>query len=358
MVRPNVGAGLGRDHQPLDLIAMARVQQQVRTPAGARASLGDENFELLGIYSMQSRSRVDVCHNAIYSNSSEPKSDPMLDPTTIVLILLAGLLHASWHSLVRYGADQIAVLTGMGLFAGAAAACAIPFLPVPGGPVWIVIGISVALHVGYKFALARSYMLGELGYAYPLGRGFVPLVSTAIAFVLLGEKPGAVQVLGIAVVCAGLVILAMASIRGHFDRRLIPPAFATGLTVAAYSALDAYGTRLDGNWLAYTCWLIAVDATSFALLITWMKGPRFWRELPRDSTRIVVSGAFGLLSFLVLLWALSRSPVGAVSALRECSVVFATIIGMAIHGERRSFLKISAAGLIAAGLILTAAARL
>jgi drug/metabolite transporter (DMT)-like permease len=137
---------------------------------------------------------------------------------------------------------------------------------------------------------------------------------TAIAFVLLGEKPGAVQVLGIAVVCAGLVILAMASIRGHFDRRLMPPAFATGLTVAAYSALDAYGTRLDGNWLAYTCWLIAVDATSFALLITWMKGPRFWRELPRDSIRIVVSGAFGLLSFLVLLWALSRSPVGAVSA--------------------------------------------
>jgi drug/metabolite transporter (DMT)-like permease len=229
---------------------------------------------------------------------------------------------------------------------------------VPSGTVWLVIGLSVLLHVSYKFALARSYMLGELGYAYPLGRGFVPLVSTAIAFLLLGERPGLAQVLGIAVVCAGLVVLAMASIRGHFDRRLILPAAATGFTVAAYSALDAYGTRLHGDWLAYTCWLIVVDATSFALLITWMKGAGFWRELPRDGLRIVVSGAFGLLSFLVLLWALSRSPVGAVSALRECSVLFATIIGMTLHGERRSVVKIAAAGLIAAGLVITATARL
>ena len=282
----------------------------------------------------------------------------MLDTTTITLMLLAGLLHASWHSLVRYGADQIAVLTGMGLFAGAIAACAIPFLPVPSNPVWPVIGVSVVLHVGYKFALARSYTLGELGYAYPLGRGFVPLVSTAIACGLLGEKPGLAQVFGIAVVCAGLVILAFASIRGHFDRRLMLPAFATGLTVATYTALDSYGTRLGGDWLAYTCWLIVVDATSFALLITWTKGAEFWRELPRDGIRIVVSGAFGLLSFLVLLWALSRSPVGAISALRECSVLFATIIGMTFYGERRSAIKIAAVGLIATGLLITAVARL
>lgn len=282
----------------------------------------------------------------------------MLDTTTVALMLCAGLLHASWHSLLRYGSDQIVVLTGMGLVAGAMAGCAIPFLTMPAPSVWPVIGISTLLHVGYKFALARSYMLGELGYAYPVGRGFVPIASTAIAFVLLGEMPRLGQILGICVVCTGLVLLAAASIRGHFDRRLLLPAFVTGLTVATYSALDAYGTRLSGNWLSYTAWLIIVDALSFALLISWMKGARLWGELHRDGLRVVVSGGPGLASFLVLLWALSRSPVGAVSALRECSVLFATMIGMTLHGERRSIVKVVAAGLIAAGLIITTAARL
>lgn len=282
----------------------------------------------------------------------------MLDITTVALMLFAGLLHASWHSLVRYGSDQIAVLTGMGLFAGAVAACAVPFLPMPSASVWLVIAISTLLHVGYKFALARAYMLGELGYAYPLGRGFVPIVSTAIAFVLLGERPQLGQVAGISVVCAGLVMLAAASIRGHFDRRLLLPAFATGLCVASYSVLDAYGTRLSGHWLSYTAWLIIVDSLSFTVLISWMKGAPFWRALPRDGVRSLVSGVFGLLSFLVLLWALSRSPVGAVSALRECSVLFAAVIGMTLHGERKSTTKIAAAALIATGLIVTAAVRL
>src|SRR5665647_242997 len=120
----------------------------------------------------------------------------MLDTLTIVLMLLAGVLHASWHSLVKYGGDQILVLAGMGLVAAAIAACALPFLPVPSGLVWPIIAGSVFLHVGYKLALARSYVFGD--QAYPLSRGFVPLFSTAVAFTLLAQLPSANQILGIA----------------------------------------------------------------------------------------------------------------------------------------------------------------
>ncbi|MGZ8396270.1 MAG: hypothetical protein ACXW3X_06865 [Rhodoplanes sp.] len=78
----------------------------------------------------------------------------MLDLLTVVLMLLAGLLHASWHSLVKYGSDQVLVLTGMGLVAAMVAGCALPFLPVPSFAAWAVIVGSVFLHVGYKLALA------------------------------------------------------------------------------------------------------------------------------------------------------------------------------------------------------------
>jgi drug/metabolite transporter (DMT)-like permease len=281
----------------------------------------------------------------------------MLDTLTIVLMLFAGLLHASWHSLVKYGGDQILVLAGMGLVAAAVAACALPFLAVPPAPVWGVICGSVLLHVGYKLSLARSYSLGDLGQAYPLARGLVPLFSTAIAFLLLRQFPSSGQIIGIATISLGLIWLATHSIRGGVDRRIFLAALVAGLTVAGYSVVDAYGTRLAGDWAAFAAWLIVVDGVCFAVLIYLLKGQRLWRELWQYRARMFVSGLLGITSFCVFLWALSRSPVGAVSALRESSVLFATLIGVTIHGERWSLHRMLAASLIVVGLITIAAMR-
>src|ERR1700752_893783 len=94
-----------------------------------------------------------------------------LDSLTIVLMLLAALLHAGWHSLVKGGADQTATLAGMGIVASLAAFAALPFVPVPPPAVWPVLALSVGLHVGYKLCLARAYSHGDLGEAFPLARG-------------------------------------------------------------------------------------------------------------------------------------------------------------------------------------------
>ena len=281
----------------------------------------------------------------------------MLDALTIVLMLLAGLLHASWHSLVKYGGDQVLVLAGMGLVAAAVSACALPFLPFPAAPVWAVIGGSVLLHVGYKLALARSYAFGDLGQAYPMARGLVPLFATLIAFAALGQTPSATQMAGIALVSGGLIWLAVHSIRGGVDRRLFLAAMLAGLTVAGYSVVDAYGTRLNGDWMSFTAWLIVCDALTFAALIFCFKGHALWTELWRQRTRMLVSGGLGLLSFSVFLWALSRSPVGAISALRESSVLFATILGIVAYRESASPQKVAAAAVIVAGLVVITALR-
>ena len=281
----------------------------------------------------------------------------MLDNLTIALMLVASLLHATWHSLVKYGGDQVIVLAGMGLVAAVIAACALPFLPVPSAAVWLVIAGSVALHVGYKLALARSYTYGELGQAYPLARGFVPLFASFIAFVFLAQTPPVGRMLGITLVSAGLIWLSTHSIRRGVDRRLLLAAMMAGFAVASYSVVDAYGTRLSGDWASFTAWLVVADSTTFALLIYWMKGPPLWRELWLQRGRMLVSGVLGIASFSVFVWALSRSQVGAVSALRESSVLFATMIGLVLYRESRSWQQLAAAGLIVAGLIIIAALR-
>ena len=259
--------------------------------------------------------------------------------------------------MVKSGSNAIAALAGMGLVAASVSAIALPFLPIPSGPVWIVIVCALFLHAGYKLALARSYALGDLGQAFPLARGFAPLFATAIAFVLLGEIPTIGQLIGIAVVSAGVIWLAVDSIRGDIDRRIFLATLAAGLTVAGYSTLDAYGARLAGTWASFTAWLIVIDSGCFLLLAYIMQGQKLWDELWLYRGRTVMSGLLGFLSFSTFLWALSRSPVGGVSALRESSVLFATTIGMVFLGERCSAHRIGAAALIVIGLATIAVLR-
>jgi drug/metabolite transporter (DMT)-like permease len=276
----------------------------------------------------------------------------MLDFPTISLILFAALLHASWHALVKSASDGIAALAGMGLVATVIAACVLPFVPVPSEPVWLVIGVSVFLHFGYKLALARAYKHGDLGQAFPLARGFVPLFAAVLAFIILRQVPRIDQIFGIGIVSAGLLWLAADSTHEGIDRRLFLAALAAGLTVAGYATVDAYGTRLARDWLSFTAWLVFVDSGSFALLIYAVQGRQLGRELWRHRIRTLASGLLGIGSFAVFLWALSRSTIGAVVALRESSVLFAAIIGVVFYGERRSMHRLGAAALIVAGLMV------
>jgi drug/metabolite transporter (DMT)-like permease len=277
-----------------------------------------------------------------------------LDLLTISLMLAAGLLHASWHSLVKSGQNQITVLAGMGAVAGLCAAGALPFVPLPPRDVWPVLALSIGLHVAYKLCLAGAYARGDFGQAFPLARGMVPLFASLIAFATLGQVPSPGQCIGIALVSSGLLLLAVDKLRGLAPWPLLLMAAMAGAAVASYSTVDAYGTRLSGNWLAFTMWLIVLDSFTFLMLGRVLRGEVLWAELRAARWRVLVSGVLGLLSFCVFLWALSRNAVGAVTTIRETSVLFAMAIGVALHHESLSPRRIAGAVLIFAAIVVIA----
>jgi drug/metabolite transporter (DMT)-like permease len=280
-----------------------------------------------------------------------------VDLLTIVLMLLAGSLHAGWHGLVKSGADQTANLAGMGIVAALPAMAVILFAPIPPPTVWLVLLVSVSFHVGYKLCVANAYANADLGEAFPLARGAVPLFATAIAFPLLGQTPSAGQCAGIVLISGGLMVLALARLRRSFDGALIAATAGAGLAVAAYSVVDSYGTRLSGNWVDYTAWLIVVDNVTFLLVARLVGGRALWATLFAMKRRVIASGLLGLISFGVFMWALSRNPVGAVSALRETSVFFAILIGILLHREPLSGRRIGAGLLIVAGILTIAVSK-
>ena len=280
-----------------------------------------------------------------------------MDLLTIVLMLLAGSLHAGWHGLVKSGVDQTANLAGMGIVAALPAMAVILFAPIPPATVWLVLLVSVAFHVGYKLCVANAYANADLGEAFPLARGAVPLFATAIAFLLLGQTPSAGQCAGIVLISGGLMVLALARLRRSFDGVLLAATAGAGLAVAAYSVVDSYGTRLSGNWVDYTAWLIVVDNVTFLLVARLVRGRALWATLSAMKGRVIASGLLGLISFGVFMWALSRNPVGAVSALRETSVFFAILIGILLHREPLSARRIGAGLLIVAGILTIAVSK-
>lgn len=271
-------------------------------------------------------------------------------------MLIAGLLHASWHAIVKTGSG-LSILAGMGLVSSM---LTLPFLfmvPVPAASTWPIILASLVLHAGYKASLAIAYRSSELGRSYPIARGTVPLFATLFAYAGLQQLPQPGQFIGIAVIVLGILGLARDRMHGPLDRGAFWAAIFAAAMVAAYSVIDAAGTRQAEGWASFTAWMVVLDSLFFFIVAATHRGPAILTDMRDAFIPVLIAGVLGLASFAVFLWALSRNPIANVVAFRECSVLFATVIGIVFLGERATMWRLGCAGLVAAGLVLIATLR-
>lgn len=278
-----------------------------------------------------------------------------MDPIVVSLMLLAALLHASWHALVKASDNGITTMAGMNLVSATAALAVIPFVAVPSAHVWPVIAASAALQSAYKVSIGYAYRHGDLSQAYPAARGLTPVFATLIAFAVLGENPGWQQAAGILLLTLGILSFAFEKLEHRIKGRALIFAAIAALMVAGYSVSNGLGTRLNGDWLSYTAWLFLLDGGAFVLAVNAAQGRTFWRTLQLNGRMILISGLLGIGSFGVFLWALSRSAVGGVAALRETSVLFACLIGIYFLKEPWSPARLVGCVLVTMGIIIIVA---
>ncbi len=265
------------------------------------------------------------------------------------LVLLAALLHASWNALLKGGSDRLWSMTVMCAAIAILCAAALPFLPLPLRPSWPSIALSAALHIGYNLVLIRAYRSGEFGLTYPIARGSAPLLVTLGAALVAREVPGALGMAGIALVSAGILSLAFRE-RRLPDRGLFY-AIATGVIIAAYSVTDGVGVRLSGNAAAYTMWMCLLWGV---LMVPFYVALRGWRSLVRGARETGLAGCGGAVSLLaygLVLFAMTRGPMGPVSALRETSVVFAAVLGRVFFHETLTARRLLSCCVVAAGAL-------
>jgi drug/metabolite transporter (DMT)-like permease len=277
-----------------------------------------------------------------------------MTPLVVGLILSAALLHASWNAILRGGADRLWSITVMCATSAVVALPFLFFLVLPARASWPCIGFSAALQVSYCLFLVRAYREGGLAQVYPIARGTSPLLVTLGAAVIAGERLTPAALGGVALVSLGIMALAFEKARPSARSTL--SALATGVFVAAYTLTDGVGARLSGNAQSYTAWLFLVQGVAMPLVYLALRGRLTLPLKEAETWKALAGGVFGLLSYGVVIWALTLAPMGRVSALRETSILFAVVIGAVFLKEKLTPARLTAALMIAGGAIALSAA--
>ena len=273
----------------------------------------------------------------------------------IGLALTAAVLHAAWNAILK-GSENTFVFTARAVSSSAllltpVVAIAWAALGRPGLPAraWGLALLSGALEVAYFVFLSWAYARGELSVVYPIARGTAPVLATMIGLLLLGERVGGLQLGGIACLLLGIWAVRRPAQAG----RALVPALLTGMTIAAYSAVDRVGVRLGPAWLYL--WVLWVVTAAGLLPIALARVGGRALLMTSDWARAASVGLLITLAYLLVLLAYRLAPLSIVAPLRESAVVLVAGWGVFRLRERQGArLKLAGAAAILAGVALIA----
>ena len=276
-----------------------------------------------------------------------------LGPRIIALVLLAALLHASWNALLKVSKDRLTTTGLMNLTGAVAGALMLLFVASPAPASWVFILLSVLIHLGYYMFLLGSYRFGDLSQVYPLARGAAPLIVAFLSPWLVGERLGTVQLLGVMLLCLGILSLAFNRFRWRelVDWKPVSLALANGCCIAAYTIADGLGVRHSASPGGYIAWLFLIDGLSMALIAAVARRRSLASAVRSSWKPGVLGGLFAMTAYGAVIWCYSLGAIAPIAALRETSVIIAAAIGTVLLREPFGRARILAASCCAVGIL-------
>ena len=264
-----------------------------------------------------------------------------------ILALTAAGLHAGWNLIAKRSIDPFLALWGQFVVAGVASGIVLTLMGGLPGEGWAWAFLSGVIHVPYVLGLAWAYQHGDFSLAYPVARGGGALIAAIGGLVLLDDELQVLSIIAILVIVAGMVLLAAGAPAGQVATALIVAA-----TIGTYTVVDSHAARLYGG-VSYVLGVFIM--MGLCVSVAGVVGGRFGdlRSLSRDVWwRTGLAGIMSVVTYGLVLVAVRRAPVGYVAALRESSVLIATVVGWRMLDEQRGHVRTAAAGVIVTGLVL------
>jgi drug/metabolite transporter (DMT)-like permease len=280
----------------------------------------------------------------------------------LLLVITAAFCHATWNYFVKRinGGPELVWLFSL--------VSVVLYLPLAlfillskrvefGSAQVIFISGSTLLHLGYFLLLQQGYRKGDLSLVYPTARATGPLLSTTMAVLFLGE------VLSWQIAAGGLaVIIGVLFLTGGLNRRAqhmtasLVFGLGAGILIGSYTVWDAYAVTA----LAIPPLLLDYASSVGRVLVL---GPysskrrqligEYWNN---HRNAVLAIAVFNPLAYILVLYALTFTPVVYVAPTRELSVLLGVLFGAILLGEGQLGRRLGWATLILGGVVLLAIA--
>lgn len=279
------------------------------------------------------------------------------------LILVAAFIHATWNYAAKRsdGGLPFVWLTGL-----VSLCCYVPLSTaymlwespaIPPGA-WLVVLGSGLIKTAYALLLQRGYKHGDFSLVYPLARGTGPLFSTLAAIAIFSERPTPLALAGGAIIIVSIFSLTGGTRLLHADRAHLRQGlfygFTCGCCIAALTVWDKHAVaHLHLPPLVYDCSTQVV----MCLVLAPFAWPRraeaavAWRD---HRWKVFAVALLAPLSYILVLTAMTFTPLSYVAPAREISILIGTFFGAKLLKETDAPRRLLAAGGMAVGVIALA----
>ena len=265
------------------------------------------------------------------------------------ILLIAALSHAICHSLLKHNDNPLGLLGITSLVEIIIFTPLIFFVPFPTSHIWLLIISSALLHGLYRMLVLYSYKFGDLSFVYPVARGGSSLLLAVISIIYLSDKISLFGFLAILVICFGLFLISYSK-KNKFNKIAFILGVLTALMITSYTLVDGMGIRHSKNPYTYLYWMLLLNGTPALLASLMFKGT----GLRKINKNLLIKGiSFGILAPLaygLVVWCMQYLPIAYASAIRETSIIFATLIGLLILKEKDANSRIIPAIFIVIGI--------
>jgi drug/metabolite transporter (DMT)-like permease len=256
-----------------------------------------------------------------------------------VIVIVAAICHATWNFFVKRingGPALVWLFSVVSVLLYLPVAVYVIVLDKPDFAIWeisFIVG-SAVLHLGYFMLLQAGYRKGDLSLVYPTARATGPFLSTAFAVSFLGEAMTAQIAVGAVTIVIGVVCLTggfKAGARNLTTSLLF--GLGAGILIGSYTVWDAYAVS---TLMISPLLLDYASSLGRAILLAPLAARRlpeirgYWRD---HRIAVIAIAIFNPLAYILVLYALTFTPVVYVAPTREISVLLTVLMGSLLLGE-------------------------
>jgi drug/metabolite transporter (DMT)-like permease len=266
--------------------------------------------------------------------------------TSFLLVFVSAVAHAYWNFLLkRSGGTQVFVA----LSKVSEAVILLPLLLIASRAElpkllheWLLPAVGAVLVLANYLSLSAAYRAGDLSFAYPVSRAGILVFLPPLAYVTLHERPGAVGLLAIALVIAGILLLTLpdvstrALLRFTHSLRTRAAGFSllAAFFAACYTIWDKRAVQTLTPFTYFASYTVLVAGMYAVLVLRPLPRPQINDEWQRHARPIVQVGLLNAFSYLLILLALRTTTSSYVIAARQLSIAIGAVLGWRLLGEQ------------------------